>query len=260
MLLNLARPHSLLVLAAGAMLFRVVLHAEPVKVLHPQGASHGFVALKTLDGKRVATGDMTQLVQGAKIVSRLLMRFKDGSVDDDTTVFTQQGVFRLISDHHIQHGPSFPNPIDVLIDAKTGQITSRTKDGKVKEEHLDLPADVSNGLPPNLLMNIPPSNEEIKISFVAPGDKPRLIHISVRAAGEVPFAIGGIKRKAIDYILHVEIGGVAGAVAPIIGKQPSDFHIWILGGTSPAFIREEGQLYVGGPIWRIEQISPTFPY
>ncbi len=44
-----------------------------------------------------------------------------------------------------------------------------------------------------------------------------------------------------------------------IGKQPADFHIWILGGTSLAFIREEGQFYEGGPIWRVEQIGPTFP-
>jgi hypothetical protein len=45
----------------------------------------------------------------------------------------------------------------------------------------------------------------------------------------------------------------------VIGKQPPDYHIWILPGASPAFIREEGPLYEGGPIWRIEQISPEFP-
>ncbi len=46
----------------------------------------------------------------------------------------------------------------------------------------------------------------------------------------------------------------------MIGKQRPDYHIWILGGASPAFIREERQLYEGGPIWRIEQISPEFSY
>ncbi len=253
-------PRGLLVLAAASVLVGVSLQAEPVKVLYPQGSSHGFALLKTLDGKRLAVGDMTQVIQGGKIRSRLLMRFNDGSIDDDVTVFTQQGVFRLVSDHHIQRGPSFPNPIDVLIDATTGEITSHTKDGKIKREHLDLPADVANGLPPNLLMNIPPSSEETKVSYVAPGDKPRLIHITVKAAGEVPFTIGATKRKAIDYVLHVELGGIAGAIAPIIGKQPSDIHIWILSGAPPAFIREEGQLYQGGPVWRIEQISPSFPH
>jgi hypothetical protein len=83
--------------------------------------------------------------------------------------------------------------------------------------------------------------------------------VSVKPVGKVPFQIGGSTRQAIDYVLHVELGGLAGVIAPIIGEQPVDYHIWILEGDAPAFIREEGQLYKGGPIWRIEQISPTFP-
>jgi hypothetical protein len=203
---------------------------------------------------------MTQIVHGDRVTSRLVFHFRDGSVDDDRTVFSQRGVFRLISDHHIQRGPTFPKPMDVLINAVTGQITSRSKDGQVRQDHLDLPPDVSNGLPPNLLMNIPPSIPETKLSFVAPTEKPRLIHVSIKPAGEVPFTIGDTKRKATDFVLHPELGGVVGIIAPIIGKQPADYHIWILGGTSPAFIREEGQMYEGGPIWRVEQISPAFPH
>jgi hypothetical protein len=95
---------------------------------------------------------------------------------------------------------------------------------------------------------------------VAPTSKPRLISISVKPAGDVPFSVGGHTRKAVDYVLHVELGGLVGVIAPMIGKQPADYHIWILEGTAPAFIREEGQLYEGGPIWRIEQISPTFSH
>jgi len=235
------------------------LRADPVPVLHLQGSAHGFAVLKTLTGAQIATGDMTQIVNGDRVTSRLTFRFRDGSIDDDTTVFSQNGTFRLITDHHIQRGPSFPRPIDVLINALTGQITSHTSDGKIRQEHLDLPPDVSNGLPPNLLMNILPSTPETKLSFVAPGEKPRLIRVSIKPAGEVPFTIAGTPRKATDYVLHVELGGITGIVAPIIGKQPADYHIWILGGPSPAFIREEGQLYEGGPIWRIEQISPAFP-
>jgi hypothetical protein len=243
----------------ATVLLRANLQADPIPVRHPQGSAHGFVVLKTLEGTRIATGDMTQIVHGDRVTSRLVFRFRDGSIDDDATNFSQHGVFRLISDHHIQRGPSFPKPIDVLIDGLTGQITSRAIDGKITQEHLDFPLDVSNGLPPNLLMNILPSTPETKLSFVAPSAKPRLIHVSIKPAGKVPFTIGGTKRQAIDYILHVELGGITGVIAPLIGKQPGDYHIWILGGASPAFIREEGALYEGGPVWRIEQISPTFP-
>ena len=64
---------------------------------------------------------------------------------------------------------------------------------------------------------------------------------------KLPFTIGGSRREAVDFVVHVELGGVTGVIAPIIGKQPTDYHTWILGGSSPAFIREEGQLYEAAP-------------
>lgn len=230
-----------------------------VQVRHRVGSAHGFLALRTLDGKRIATGDVMQAVHGDRVTSHLVFRFLDGAIDENTTVFLQCGTFRLISDHHVQRGPSFPKPLGMMIDALSGDISTRSEDGRVTTEHLDLPADVANGLPPNLLLNILPSAPETKVSFVAPTAKPRLVHLSIKRAADVPFTIGDSRRKAIDYVVHVEIGGVGGVVAPMIGKQPADYHIWILGGSTPAFIREEGQLFEGGPIWRVEQISPTFP-
>ncbi len=238
----------------------VLAHAEPIHVRYPQGSTHGFLTLQTVDGTSIATGEVTQTVRGDVVTSKLVFRFRDGSVDEDNTVFTQRGTFRLVRDHHIQHGPSFPKPIDILIDATTGQITSKAEDGKGTVEHLDLPPDVSNGLPPNLLLNILPSTPETKISYVAPGTKPRLIHLSIKPTGTLPFRVGGMRRTAADFTIHVELGGFTGVVAPLIGKQPADSHIWIMAGVPPAFVREEGQMYEGGPIWRIEQIGPGFAH
>jgi hypothetical protein len=242
-----------------ALLLPGTLPADPVPVRFHQGSAHGFVAVKTLEGERVGIGDMIQTVHGDRVISRLTLRFRDGSLDDEVTVFTQHTVFRLISDHHIQRGPSFPKPIDFRIDALSGEVINRTKEGKISNEHLDMPADLANGLPPNLLMNLLASVPETRVSFIAPTEKPRLIHLSIKPAGQVSFTVGGTPRKAIDYVIHPELGGITGAIAPLVGKQPADFHIWILAGPAPAFIREEGQLYEGGPIWRIEQVSPTFP-
>jgi len=45
-------------------------------------------------------------------------------------------------------------------------------------------------------------------------------------------------------------------LAPLIGKQPPDMHVWILPGTAPAFVQWEGPLYQGGPIWRAE-VAPA---
>src|SRR5438552_2876460 len=93
-----------------------------------------------MEGETIAAGDLLQVVQGDRLVSNLIFHFKDGSVDDETTVFSQHHDFRLISDHHVQKGPSFPHPMDVSIDASSGQVTVRSyEDGKEKVEtdHLD---------------------------------------------------------------------------------------------------------------------------
>lgn len=247
-------------LAASILLVgSLTAQAEPIKVRHSQGAAHGFVDVTTLDGVRIAVGDLLQRAHGSIVSSRLILHFFDGSLDDETTVFSQRGVFRFISDHHVQKGPSFPQAVDTTIDAGTGFVTFTDTKGQVKKVHADLPPDVYNGLASTMLMNLPKDASATTISVVAVADTPRVVHLVMKAGGEVPIMLGGTRRKAVDYVVHIELGGVAGVVAPLIGKQPADYHVLLLTGEDPAFIREEGQLYQGGPVWRIQQISATFP-
>ena len=86
-------------LACAAPFQTIPLAAEQVRVRHMEGLMHGFLALRTLDGKRLADGEMTQVAEGDRVTSRLIFRFKDGSVYDDTTIFSQRGAFRLLSSH-----------------------------------------------------------------------------------------------------------------------------------------------------------------
>jgi hypothetical protein len=249
-------------LVSGALLQQGALLAELVAVRHREGTVRGFLALRTTEGKTLAAGDLIQTVQGDRLVSRLVFHFKDGSVDDETTVFSQRGNFRLISDHHVQKGPSFPHPMDVMIDASKGQVTVRSTDGgkeKVEMEHLDLPPDLANGLLLNLLKNIRTDAAETKVSYVAATPKPRLVKLAIKPQGEETFRVAGARHRATRYDVKVELGGLTGVVAPLIGKQPEDIHVWILGGKAPAFVRMEGQLYQGGPIWRIDLTSPVWP-
>ncbi|ADW70671.1 hypothetical protein [Granulicella tundricola] len=238
------------------------LFAEPIPVRHIQGTAHGFLSIRSLDGKLLAAGDLIQVAHADRVTSRLTFHFRDGSLDDETTTFTQSGSFHLISDHHIQRGPSFPKPLDLTIEAN-GQLTFRILGGDGKpqttQEHMDLPPDVANGMQLTLLMNLSADSPEIKVPFVVTVGKPRLIHFAVKPEGEETFTIGGVHRKATDFTVKPELGGLVGLVAPLVGKQPPDCHVWIMEGLAPAFIREEGQLYYGGPIWRIEQISAAFP-
>jgi hypothetical protein len=193
-----ARAFGPILLAAS--LLRGSLIADPVPVRHPQGSSHAFLTLKTVEGTRIATGDATQIVYGDRVTSRVIFRFRDGSIDDDITVFSQRVVFRLNQRPPHSRRPLVPKTHRRLINASTGQITSRTKDGKVRQDHLDLPPDVSNGLPPNLLMNVLPSTPETSYPLSPQPRSRRLIHVSIKAAGEVPFTIGGTKRKAVDFL------------------------------------------------------------
>jgi hypothetical protein len=81
----------------------------------------------------------------------------------------------------------------------------------------------------------------------------------ITAEGTEPFSVAGSGREATHYAVKVDLGGVAGVVAPILGKQPPDSHVWILGGEAPAFVKSETLSYMGGPMWRLELVSPVWP-
>jgi hypothetical protein len=237
--------------------------ADPVLVRSVAGTIHGFLELRSEDGQVVASGDSFQVVRGNRVTSRTVFYFKDGSIDDETTVFSQRHTFQLISDHRIQKGPSFPHPTDVLINAQTGEVTvhSTGKDGKeeVKTDHLDLPPDLANGLVPVMLQNLPSTAPVTTVSMVVVTPKPRLVKLVISNIGDDKCFVAGTSRKAIRYDIKVNLGGVAGVVAPIIGKAPPDIQIWTIGGDATTFARERGPLYPEGPMMTIQLASPTWP-
>jgi hypothetical protein len=244
-----------------------VLHpgaqADPMPVHHAQGTLHGFIEIRAEDGSLVASGDSTEVVHGGRVTMQTLFRFKDGSSDDETTVFSQHRVFQLISDHHIQKGPSFPHPMDVTIDAQTGQITVRStgKDGKqeVKTDHVDLPPDLANGMVPLVVENMASEEPETTVSMLVLAPKPRLVKLVISKGGEESFSVSGSDRKAIHYEIKIDLGGVAGVVAPLIGKKPPDIQVWTVGGPAPVFVREQGPLYSEGPIMTIQLAGTVWP-
>ena len=239
------------------------LHAEPVTVRYAEGVTRGFLVMRTTDGKDIASGDLSQVVKGDRVSRRLVFRFKDGSIQDESVVLSQRGTFRLLNDHIVQKGPSFPQPMDVTINVASGQITVRYTDDDGKQqvinERVALPNDLANGMLPTLMRNLGPGSATTTWSYVAATPKPRIVKLEVSAAGEDPFTAGGMNLKATRFVVKVKLGGVAGLVAPLLDKQPPDSYVWVVGGDAPSFVKAETPLYTGGPMTRLELVSPSWP-
>src|SRR5438552_654382 len=102
-----ARSRLIAILFACAIMLQPnALFADMIPVRHTEGLIHGFLLVLTFEGKALADGQMTQDAQGDRVTNHLIFRFKDGSIYEDTTVFSQRGTFRLLSDHLILRGPS----------------------------------------------------------------------------------------------------------------------------------------------------------
>ena len=252
---------AIALLGFAALLSPGSLPAEQVAVRHTEGLVHGFLALRNMAGATLADGELLQVARGDRVTSRLVFHFKDGSLRDETAVFSQRGRFQLISDHLLQKGPSFPEPLEMTIDRASGRVvvhyTEKDGEQKVADERMELPADLANGMILTVLKNVgnaPPAS----LSMVVTTPKPRLVKLPLSVAGAESFSTGGTARKATHYVVKVEIGGVAGLVAPLVGKQPPDSHVWVLGGEAPAFVKSEGPMFQDGPIWRIELVSPVW--
>jgi hypothetical protein len=253
-------------IVAAALLGSRSSLADQVPVNHLEGLAHGFVAVRTLDGALLADGDLVEnsvLTSGGnRVTTRLTLRFKDGSIHEETTTYVQRKTFRFVSDHLVQKGPAFKTPLESTL-AASGRVTVRysDEDGKEKkiEEQMKLPPDVANGMILALLKNISPHTPKTTVSMVAMTPTPRLVELEFTPHGYEPFSTATSARKAMHYVVKVHVPGAVGAVASLLGKTPSDSHVWILTGEAPAFVKVEMALFPGGPTWRLELLSPVWP-
>jgi len=245
---------ALLLLSSAAL-------ADPVPVHHLEGVTFGFLTLRNLDGQILAYGTEKQVAEPGKgvITDDLQFHFKDGSLYHEITKFTQRGRFHLISDQVTQKGPAFKHESESWIDASSGKVTYRSLDkGKEKEtaKQLRLPPDVSNGLLFILVKSMDPSARETTVSMVAASDKPRVVKLVFRPAEGKTIKFGDLSFKAQHYVMKVKIEGAAGAIAPLVGKEPPDSHFWILKSESPTFLEFEGPISQDMPVWRIQLAAP----
>ena len=237
------------------------VQGQDLSVRQPLGSAHGFLTLRDQAGAILAAGDLTLVPSGDRITLRIVFHFRDGSLNDETTIFSQKKVFRLISDRLVQTGRSFPHPCDISIDVPSQQAIIRDL-SKANEaprvEHMNLPPDLANGIIFFLIMNLPSDAPKVGFPYLAPSLKPRMVKLAVTADGKEPFKLSGLRYQALKYDVKVDIGGVAGAVAPVVGKQPPDSYVWVTEGSAPAIVRIDTPLYEDGPVWSIRLASPVW--
>jgi hypothetical protein len=236
--------------------------AEQIPVRHIPLPEHRFMVVRSEAGKIIAGVEFSQVVQGDEVTMRLTYKFVDGSIDDETTTYKQQGTFRLVRNHHTQKGPFFSKPVDFAVEAATGIATSRTadKNGKiqVESEHVNLPDDLANGFVGTLLLNVAHNTKPFRVGILAPIGGGRLIRILISPEGEQPFQTTGQTLKATVFRIHPELGGIVGIIAPLIGLQPKDVMVWIHEGEEPAVVRVIGQLGGYGPVVSSELEGTSF--
>jgi hypothetical protein len=230
--------------------------AAPVAVRFAEGATHGFLALRTKDGQDVAAGELLQTPRGDRVESRLVFRFKDGSLFDETVVFTQSKVFTLLSYRAVQRGPAFAEPSEVFFERGGGRYKAKVGEESV-EGKIDLPPDVYNGMLGMLLRNVAPA-KTVGAQIVAFTPTPRFLKVAATAEGEDQFFVGNEANKATRYLVRFDLGWATGIVAKVMGKKPSNVRYWISNAAAPGFLKFEGPMFVNGPVWRIELSAPRW--
>ena len=248
-------------LLVGAEMSTLMAATVPVRFI--EGSLHGFLALRSIDGKLVAEGDLLQVVRDGVLEKRMVFRFKDGSVLEESVAFTQETVYTMQSYHLLQRGPIFEEDLEISMERATGKYSVNTKahkDGKatVLQGTIELPPDVYNGLILTIVKNLPKGASET-VHFVAFTPEPRLIQLAVVPAGEQKVLVGDLAKTAVHYVLKPQLGVWLKLFAMVLGRVPPDEHVWMLTDDVPAFVRFEGPLYATGPVWRIQVSSPRWP-
>jgi hypothetical protein len=256
-------PQGLLLMVLTGVLWAAGVKAEPQRVRLPEGNAHGFLVIRTLTGDTLGYGELVQKPTRGLLTSRLRLHFTDGSLYDETVTFSQQTVFRLDSYRLVQHGPSLPKS-DIAFDRKSSQYHVRQQDKPDGEEHtasgrLEMPPDLYNGMASTLIKNLP-RGTSATVQYVAFTPEPRLLSMTLQPEGEEPGRVGKEAKPVTRYLVKLDIGGLAGLVAPVLGKQPPDLRYWLGAGDVPTFVRFEGPMFQHGPVWRLEQTTVQLPH
>jgi hypothetical protein len=233
---------------ALTLLCASLARSTPIAVQYQEGLVRAFPVLRSMNNETLAQGDFAQVTRGDQVTSRLVFRFKDGSLYEETVVFSQRERFVLQTYRIVQRGPSFPETLEASMDRQTGRYEVRYRaDEESAEEHLSgtltIPDDAYNGMLTLILKNLRPGASET-VSIVAFTPKPRVVTLQL-----LPLAT---ERGSAGEVVRYHIRPKLGLFASLLVTDVPDTRVWILLGEAPAFLKAEGSLYFMGPIWQVE--------
>lgn len=226
--------------------------AEPIAVRFAEGITRGFPVLRSEAGTVLAHGELSQVATADRVESRMTFRFTDGSIYDETVVYSQRDLFKLLSYRIVQQGPSFPETLDGRFDRETRRWEVRhqaDQDSPLEQlsGRIDLPDDVYNGMLSTVMKNLA-DGVRSTVRIVAFTPKPRLIEILIAPNGKETVDLGAFSLSATRYLVKPQLG----LLASLLVTDLPPTYVWVLRDGVPAFARFQGALYFLGPIWRID--------
>ncbi|MBL8072081.1 MAG: hypothetical protein JNM35_13405 [Nitrospira sp.] len=237
--------------------------AAPIEVIYPEGVSEGFVTLKSMDGKKLADGELSQMTTGAdRLASRLTFRFTDGSLYDETVTFSQKKHLAMLSYQLKQRGPAFPEPLTISLNGQTGEYQVRRHEQTNAEPpisgRINLPSDVYNGMTITALKNLR-GKTGASIHMVVFNPDPKIYELDLQLIEHEATQNTNrkeVKAAAAHYVLTPKLGWFMSTLASLVRRTIPEYHFWLIKKDAPAFVRFEGSLYPDGPTWIVEQMSP----
>lgn len=112
---------------------------------------------------------------------------------------------------------------------------------------------------PLVVENMGSGDSSKTVSVIVATPKLLVAKLFISKSGEDNYSLDGSPGKAIRYEIKIQLTGVAGVVAPLVGLAPPNIQIWTATGQVPTFVKERGPIYRGSPIMTIQLASPTWP-
>jgi len=236
----------------------VVESALPVALTELSGASHGYPALRDLNGKKLADGEFMQWVQDDKVHVRIIYRFKGNRRIEENAVLRQQPDVR-------QEEWSWRETEDKQLVREFGvNFTSGTATAQKREnnelKHWDEKIDVEPGktfagfgftLAIQNLRKRLLGGEQIELKAVGFRPKPQVVTVQISHAGVNRMQMSGRTLKGDHFVVHPEVP----AIAKLFIRVP-DTQIWLTNPAPPGFLRWEGPTAEpNDPIVRVDLVS-----